>query len=178
LLDLISRQPPIIVAPAKILVDKHLMQLAKLHVQMSNLHPAAFALLPNSLELCRAYWGLIKQFGDSYGSSTVDFSSKALASDHDLKEDRDILEKLTVKGLTLLRSCLKMVFSPTQSFKFRTPEVKEEQKQAVALLSSQMLTEDMVREMANVIVTKFFVFRQADLAAWEEVTFNNPRILG
>jgi hypothetical protein len=167
-LDMVSRDPPLIVSPAKELVEKHLIQFSKLHVQMSNLHPAAFALLPSSLDLVRSYWGLVERFGESYGSVTQDFSAKAMEPDENMKSQRPVMEKLCLKGLTLLRSCLKMVFSPAQSFKYRTPEVKVEQQKGVALIKTQLLTEDLVRQMANIIVTKFFIFRQADLEAWEE----------
>ncbi|KAF7934561.1 hypothetical protein EAE99_003011 [Botrytis elliptica] len=168
LLTIVNEESTVLASPAKELAEKHLVQFAKLHVQMSNTHPAAFALLPNSIDLVRGYWGFVSKFGDSYGSATQDFSAKALATDDGSKQDRPIMEKLCLKGLTLLRACMKMVFSPTQSFKYRTPEVKEEQRQAVAFLKSQLLSEQLIAEMASVIVTKFFVFRQVDLEAWEE----------
>ncbi|KAA8575447.1 hypothetical protein EYC84_004605 [Monilinia fructicola] len=168
LLTMVNEEPAALASPAKELAEKHLVQFAKLHVQMSNTHPAAFALLPNSIDLVRAYWGFVAKFGDSYGSATQDFSAKALKTDDGSKQDRPIMEKLCLKGLTLLRACMKMVFSPTQSFKYRTHEVKAEQQQAVASLKSQLLTEQLIAEMASVIVTKFFVFRQADLESWEE----------
>ncbi|KAG9233175.1 armadillo-type protein [Amylocarpus encephaloides] len=167
-LDMVSRDPPFLVSPAKELVEKHLVQFSKLHVQMSSLHPAAFALLPSSLDLVRAYWGLVDKFGESYGSVTEDFSAKSVNPDEKMKNQRSVMEKLCLKGLTLLRACLKMAFSPTQSFKYRTPEVKEEQSQGVALIKSQLLSDELVCQMANVIVTKFFIFRQVDLEAWEE----------
>ncbi|KAI9648815.1 hypothetical protein NHQ30_003456 [Ciborinia camelliae] len=168
LLTIVNEEPAILASPAKELAEKHLVQFAKLHVQMSNTHPAAFALLPNSIDLVRAYWGFVAKFGDSYGSATHDFSSKALRDDDGSKQERSIMEKLCLKGLTLLRACMKMAFSPSQSFKYRTAEVKEEQQQAVASLKSQLFTEQLVAEMASVIVTKFFVFRQVDLESWEE----------
>ncbi|ESZ98817.1 hypothetical protein SBOR_0786 [Sclerotinia borealis F-4128] len=168
LLTIVNEEPAVLASPAKELAEKHLVQFAKLHVQMSNTHPAAFVLLPNSIDLVRAYWGFVAKFGDSYGSETHDFSSEALAADDGSKQDRPIMEKLCLKGLTLLRACMKMAFSPTQSFKYRTAEVKEEQQQAVAFLKAQLLTEQLVAEMASVIVTKFFVFRQVDLESWEE----------
>ncbi|TGO88826.1 hypothetical protein BPOR_0140g00180 [Botrytis porri] len=168
LLQIVNEESTVLASPAKELAEKHLVQFAKLHVQMSNTHPAAFALLPNSIDLVRGYWGFVSKFGDSYGSATQDFSAKALATDDGSKQDRPIMEKLCLKGLTLLRACLKMVFSPTQSFKYRTTEIKEEQRQAVAFLKSQLLSEQLIAEMASVIVTKFFVFRQVDLEAWEE----------
>lgn len=167
-LDMVTREPAIIVSPAKDLVEKHMLQLAKLHSRMAKDHPAAFALLPNSLELTRAYWGLVGKFGETYGSAKPDFNVKALSEDI-TRDDVTVLQKLSLKALLILRYCVKMVFSPSQSFKYRTPEIKEEQAQAANFIRTQLLTDDLVCQLADVIVTKFFVFRQADLNAWEEV---------
>lgn len=167
-LDMVSREPPLLVSPAKDLVEKHLVQFSKLHTQMAVDHPAAFALLPRSIELVQSYWGLVAKFGESYGSETQDFSAKTLRTDEEMKVQRPVMEKLCVKGLNILRACCKMVFSPSQSFKYRTPEIKQEQQEGVALVKSQLLTDALVGQMASIIVTKFFVFRQVDLQAWEE----------
>ena len=167
-LNMISQNPPILVSPAQEYVERHLVQFSKLHLLMSTTHPAAFCLLPHSTELVRGYWGLIAKFGESYGSEKHDFSAKALRVDEGTREERPVMEKLCLKGLSLLRACMKMVFSPTQSFKYRTPEVKAEQQEAIALIKTTLLTDDLVSHMANVIVTKFFVFRQADLESWED----------
>jgi len=167
-LAMISQEPPVLVTPAKELVEKHLAQLSKLHGQMATEHPAGFGLLPNSLELTRAYWGLVSKFGESYGSETQDFSAKALRTDDGTKTERPVMEKLCIKGLGIIRACLKTAFGHTYSFKYRSDAVKEEHKHAVSLIKSQLLTDGLVAEIANVIVTKFFVFRQVDLEAWEE----------
>lgn len=167
-LGMVSQDPPALVSPAKELVEKHLVQLSKLHTQMSTQHPAAFALLPSSVALVQAYWGLVAKFGEAYGLERQDFSAKALRPDDQMKEQRPVMEKLCLKGLNILRACCKMVFSASQTFKYRTPEIKQEQQEGVALIKSQLLTDELVNQMASVIVTKFFVFRQVDLEAWEE----------
>ena len=167
-LDMVSQEPPVLGSPAKELIEHHATQYAKLHAQMVQLHPAAFALLPNSIPLVRAYWGLVSKYGESYGSKTQDFSAKALRNDDGSKNDRPAMEKLCLKGLIILRACMKMVFIPAQSFKYRTAEVKAEQQAAVATIKTDLLTDDLVSQIANVIVTKFFVFRQVDLESWEE----------
>jgi hypothetical protein len=168
-LDMATREPPIIVSPAIDFVQKHLVQLAKLHCGMGSTHPAAYALLPNSLDLTRAYWGLIMKFGDTYSSLTTDWSSKAASLEKGPKGERNFIERLALKGMVLLRACLKMVFSPKQTFKWRSPEIRDEQDQAAVFLKTQLLTDTLICQMADVIVTKFFVFRPADLEAWEEV---------
>lgn len=164
-LDLISRQPPVLVSPALQATEKHIFQLAKLHVSMSEVHPASFALLPDSVALTRAYWGLICKFGDSYSSATV---VSELALGVNLRDETSAIEKLALKGLNILRACLKMVFKPAPSFKFRTPETKEEERQGIKYLKTELLTDELVSQMAHIIVTKFFVFRKVDLEAWDE----------
>jgi hypothetical protein len=165
LFGMISHEPPLIAYPAKDLVEKHLLQLSKLHLEMTKTHPASFADLPNSVELARGYWGLIEKYGDSYGSST--FTSKSNSDTGD-EDGRHVLEKLALKGLSLIRSCLQMVFRPKLSFIYRSAEVKEAEKGLIDVIKFQLLTDELVSQMASVIVTKFFIFRQADLEAWNE----------
>jgi hypothetical protein len=164
LLDLISRQPPIVVTPAKEIIEKHLHQLAKLHAIMASTHPAAFALLPNSLELTRAYHGLITHYGVTYASAAPTFSGITNGDE----EDRPIEEKLALKGLLILRNCLKVVFQPQHTFKYRSPEIKQEQASASAFLKTELLSDEFVCQLVDVLVTRYFVFRQADFNAWEE----------
>lgn len=142
-LQIISAEPAVVGDSVLLNIEKHALQLSKLHVQMANTHPAAFALLPNSVDLVRAYWGLISKYGESYGSESQDFTAKALQSANDgdgTKEKRSFMERLSLKGMVLIRSCMKMVFKPTQSFKYRSPEIKQEQGQALERLKSQVCT--------------------------------------
>ncbi len=167
-LVMITHEPPVLVSPAKDLVEKHLLQLSKLYTEMANGHPAAFALMPSTLDLVRATWGLIAKYGDFYGSENHDFSAKALRKDDSMKDERPILEKLSLKGLSILRACVRMVFNPIRTFKYKTPEAKAEQGEATTLIKTHLLTNDLVGQIASTLVTKFFVFRQVDLEAWEE----------
>lgn len=161
---MISAEPAVIVGTAKTLVEKHLLQLAKLHLEMSKTHPASFASLPNSVELVRGYWGLVATFSEKYGSLTNDPSKPPEYSE----DGRELLEKLCLKGLTLVRSCLKMIFKPSPSFVYKSPELKEQQKVAIRHIKEQLFTDELVMQMASVIVTKFFTFRGVDMEAWEE----------
>lgn len=157
-LEAVSHSDTTIASTPKGIIEKHLIQLSKLHVEMADKHPAAFALLPNSLDLTRSYWGLVESYGNTYSSVLAGIDAK----------DGNAMEKLCLRGLVLLRHCITMVFKPAATFKYRTPEIKEEQKAAAELVRSQLWSDDMVRQIANVVVTKFFVFRKADLEAWEE----------
>lgn len=152
-------------------VEKHLLQLSKLHLEMARSHPAAFVLLPNSLDLVRAYWDLVKQFGQTFGSKeavVAALDSARVGTNGDQDNDAEFLEKLSLKGLLLIRACLKMVFNPTQTFKYRHAQEKEEKGQAEKAVREGLLTQNLVQELMEVIVTKFFVFRESDLREWEE----------
>ncbi|KAF2093794.1 ARM repeat-containing protein [Rhizodiscina lignyota] len=150
------------------LVQKHLVQLAKLHLNMAKTHPAAFVLLPDSLDLVRAYWGLISKFGETFGSKSPIASAK-IGNDGDADEDeKPLMEQLALKGLLIIRACVKMVFHPAQTFKYRHEQEKEERKQAIEAVKTQLFTDSLVREMTDVVVTRFFVFRASDLREWEE----------
>ncbi len=49
-------------------VEKHLLQMSKLHVEMAKTHPASFALLPDSISLVQSYWTLVIKLGEKYDS--------------------------------------------------------------------------------------------------------------
>ena len=154
-----------------VLLQKHMVQLAKLHHEMSRDHPAAFALLPNSMELVNAYWSTVKVFGEVFGSNeavTKAVASANIGTDGDADESKSSTERMSLKGLLVIRACVKMVHNPAQTFKYRTPEDKEEKSRATEILQQTLLTHDFVREVMEVLVTRFFVFRASDLREWEE----------
>ncbi|KAF2731946.1 ARM repeat-containing protein [Polyplosphaeria fusca] len=148
------------------LVEKHLVQLAKFHLAMAQHHPTGFVLLPNSLELVHNYWALVSKLGETWGSKTLD--DARIGTDGDSDDEAPILERLGLKGLLVVRACVKMVFYPAQTFRYRQKEEKAEKNQATDMVKSELLTNDMVRDMVSALVTRFFVFRPSDLRMWEE----------
>jgi len=148
------------------LIEKHLMQLSKFHLTMATTHPAGFVLLPNSLNLVRDYWSLCSKLGETWGSKSVDGAK--IGNDGDADDDTPIVERLGLKGLLIIRACVKMVFHPAQSFRYKQQKEKDERDQAVEMVKSQLLTDDLVRDMVSALVTRFFVFRPSDLRMWEE----------
>ena len=168
-ITLISRRSQTGLAPEfTLLVEKHLLQLSKLHLEMAKTHPAAFVLLPNSLDLVRAYWGLIKQYAGTFGSKQAVVSNATERNGDGNTDDRPVLEKLSLKGLLLIRACIKMVFNPAQTFKYRHPQEKEEKGQAETAVKNDLLSSSFVEDIMNITVTKFFIIREAELHEWGE----------
>lgn len=153
------------------LLGRHTLQLAKLHHEMARDHPAAFALFPSSLAMVASYWNLTKSFGETFGSRqavTSAVASAKIGTDGDAAEEKPFSEKIALKGLLIIRACVKMVHNPAQTFKYRTPEDKEEKNQATEILRQSLLTESFVKEIMETMVTRFFVFTARDLREWEE----------
>lgn len=147
-------------------VGKHLMQLSKLHLTMATTHPSDFVLLPNSIDLARDYWSLVSKVGEHWGSASIE--SAKIGTDGDAEDEAPILERLALKGLLLIRACVKMVFYPTQTFRYKHQQEKDERNQAMQLVRTGLFTDDLVREMISALVQRFFVFRPSDLRMWEE----------
>lgn len=137
-------------------VEKHLLQLSKLHVEMARDRAASFALLPDSIPLVQSYWSLVVKLGENYSQLGVDGES-----------DKSFLEKAGLRALLLLRACSKIAFYPVQTFKYQTPQDKEEKKQAVELIKSGLFTHEFVIQVMELLVTQFFRFRQNDFQEWE-----------
>lgn len=153
----------------KALIEKHLMQLAKYHVEMAQIHPFAFIHMQESLNLVRAYWNLAAEYGKIFASTTATASSmKEAESFVDEEIQKSIQERLCLKGLLIVRACLKMVFNPAPSIKYKQPQEKEERVQATEIVKQELLTADFVKEMMEAIVTRFFVTRAFDLREWED----------
>ncbi|CAD6501567.1 BgTH12-01818 [Blumeria graminis f. sp. triticale] len=150
------------------IVEKHLLQLSKLHLSMATQHPVAFVHLPGSFNLVRAYWDLVTQFGELYSSEFHEHSETSLMDDSQANLNKPLLEKLCLKGLQIMRACIKMGYSPLRYFQYTSAKVKAEQKEAIELVKSELLTVPLIQHVANVIVTKLFLLRQTDLDAWEE----------
>ncbi|KAK4191799.1 putative importin-11 [Podospora australis] len=147
-------------------VGKHLVQFTKLHIQMCENHPVSFPILPNSISLVRAYWSLVKDFAQVFEKS--DGLKQTASEAGNTKHEGPLSEKLALKGLLLLRSCVAIAYRPVQTFKYRSQETRELEKQAVHVIKVDLLRRELLLDIVQVIISKLFVFRKSDLDAWEE----------
>lgn len=166
-LDFINSGSPKIASYADFL-GKHLMQFTKLHLEMAEKHPAAFASLPNSLDLARAYWNITAKFAEGYRDSGGLRQEPSMSDNSKAKTEGPILEKLALKGLLLMRACMKMVYYSKHSIRYRSKERVQEHQQAIEVVKNNLLTNDFIQQIANVIITHLFIFRKSDMDAWEE----------
>lgn len=149
------------------LIKKHLLQFSKLHVEMSKVHPAAFALLPDCVSLVKSYWTVVSRLGEVYEAESSSQNRQG-SGGSDGEEEKNIIEVLGLKALLLIRACAKMAFNPAHSFKYQQPQDKDEKKEAMDLIKSQLFTEDFVIMVMELLVSKFLRLRQADFQEWEE----------
>ncbi|KKK19194.1 putative importin 11 [Aspergillus ochraceoroseus] len=138
-------------------IEKHLLQLAKLHVEMAKDRAASFALLPDSIPLVQSYWTLVVKLGENYSQLGADGES----------EGKTFMEKAGLKALLLIRACSKMAYHPAQTFRYQTAQDKEEKKQSIELIKSQLFTHEFVVHVMELLVTQFFRLRKNDFQEWE-----------
>ncbi|CAK7226740.1 hypothetical protein SCUCBS95973_006300 [Sporothrix curviconia] len=158
------------------LVAKHLLKFAKLHLDMSEAHPASFAALPASVDMVGVYWNLVDDFAVEYirsgglrqTSSGGAGSGGSGGESKSAKFEGPLLERLALRGLLLLKSCIQIITQPLQTFKYRSAEAQKDQSEGVQRIKTQLFTDDFILKMVNTIITKLFHFRQSDLEAWEE----------
>ena len=168
MLDLVMLESSNFNLGVKHLIEKHVVQIAKLHLDMVKIHPTSFAISPDSIPLVNVYWKAISRFGKTFGSQTTTPSAR-IGNDGDADdEEMPAMEKISLKGLLLLRACLKMAFKPSQIYRYSRKEVQLDRENSVKLIKDGLLTESFAREMMETLVTHFFVFRPRDLRDWEE----------
>ncbi|PSR77713.1 armadillo-type protein [Coniella lustricola] len=149
-------------------IGKHLLQFTKLHLEMSEAHPASFPILPNSVPLVLAYWDLVAKFAEVFDKSGgLRQTAAANGSGSKSKVEGPILERLALKGLLLVKSCVAIVWKPVQTFRYTSKDFMQQKDAAVELLRSELLTDELVMQIVNVIITKLLIFRKADLESWE-----------
>ncbi|THC92536.1 hypothetical protein EYZ11_007989 [Aspergillus tanneri] len=61
-----------------------------------------------------------------------------------------------------------MAFNPAQSFRYQTPQDREEKKASIELIKSQLFTHDFVVNVMELLVTQFFRLRKSEFQEWEE----------
>ena len=152
----------------RLLIEKHLVQISKLHFDMVKTHPSGYVLLPESIGIAQGYWLLIRQCGEMYGSQGPDSSALQIGANGDADDETPILERLSLKGLLILRACGKMVFNPAQTFKYQNSLDKEEKQLSRQIIKQDLLSDAFAREVMETLVTRFFVFTTRDLKEWEE----------
>lgn len=154
-------------APYQDVIGKHLLQFTKLHLEMSETHPASFPLLPNSIPLVLAYWDLVAKFAEIFDKSGGLRTASADGPGAKSKVEGPLLEKLALKGLLLIKSCVAIVWRPVQTFKYLSKGFLEQKDRAVEMIKTELLKDDLVMQIVNVIISNLLIFRQADLEAWE-----------
>ena len=151
-------------------VAKHLFQMSKLHLEMARNHPASFSLLDGA-DLVSRYWSAVTELGQKFSTEMASMQGRKIwkvSNDGDEIENMSPLEKLALKALLLLRACIKLVYQPTQTFKYQQPQDKEDKKIAINLMKTRVLTDGFVLNMMETMVTQYFVIRPSDLRDWEQ----------
>ena len=145
-------------------VEKHLIQISKIHQNMVRAHPSSFPQLPKAIEIAQSYWHLISNFGATYGANNLDSPDDDLADDM----EKSYMETLCLKALHILKACMKMVYNPSHTFKYQHPQDRAERRESTDAIKVKLLEPEIIKEMSSTLVTRFFRYTTRDLRQWEE----------
>ncbi|RPB03146.1 ARM repeat-containing protein [Choiromyces venosus 120613-1] len=155
------------------LLKKHVINIGKLFLEVGSSHAAAFALLPDTLQLLGKYWEVVVDHGNSLMQQTSqqvngESNGRSEAEKKAEEERTKFRSRVALQGMLLFRNCLRTIFNPVATFKYRHKAEKDETKEATTIFKSQLFTPETVTHCMEVLVTKYFVLRPSDLAEWEE----------
>ncbi|KAK9491507.1 armadillo-type protein [Lipomyces doorenjongii] len=138
--------------PSEIL-EKFIRTLGKFYQDLSERQPTAFILMPGSFDLIRSYLTVLQSQGAAFHQQNF--------------EAQEFWEKVLVRGLILLRRCIKMIFGDgTVTIKYRTPEDREETKSAVRRLKEELCTDSFVVNVHDILLWSYLRLRPSDLEKW------------
>ncbi|RDI82667.1 hypothetical protein Vi05172_g7351 [Venturia inaequalis] len=151
---------------SKKMLEKCILQIAKLQLDMAEDNPASAVLFQDAWRIPLEYTGLAERFAQTYGVGTSE--ELQIGTHGDAAEDgTPFLEKFALKGLLIIRACLRIVANP-RSIKARTDQDKAEQVQVVQILQENVFTLAYTQSCLELIISRYFVFKPSDLRRWEE----------
>lgn len=157
--------------PVTILVHKNLRQITKLHVHIAKNNPTDFTLLQDpTFEVVRMHWQLVSLLGQQYAcGSNYPAIVEVMPNVQNFDESKkSLVDKLGHQALLLLRACIKMIAMPGRGMRYRTPEEKSQDADAVIRLRKTIFTDSAVLELVNHMVLEILLFQPKDLVEWEE----------
>ena len=161
---------------SKKMLEKTILQISKLHLELAEDNPVAFVLLPSSRNVQNKYFDIVYGFADHYGADSFDASK--LESDGDGSEkEQTFIEQLILKAFLVIRATLRAMADPN-AIKARSDEDKAEKGEVIQILQTDFFPLEWVRILLETIISKYFIFRSSDLRRWEEEPDEWEAVLG
>ncbi|KAK9459785.1 armadillo-type protein [Lipomyces oligophaga] len=134
-------------------LQKHIKTLGKFFHDLSESSPIAFALMPTCVELCKLYLAVLESHAPSFHQPVFEL--------------RDFWESFLVRGLLLIRRCIKIVSGDGVTLKrTRTTEDREESKVAVKLLQNALCTDELLVHIHDLILRFYLRLTPGELEKW------------
>lgn len=120
---------------------------------MARDHPTSFALLPESISLVHTYW-----------KSAVTLRQRQLTTPDEVSEELfAVYEAFNLRALLILTSLFKSVHTPSQQFKYKNNEGKDEPPRAKEIIKTELMRDDFLNELCNTLIDVFCVYTEADI---------------
>ncbi|KAK9453741.1 armadillo-type protein [Dipodascopsis uninucleata] len=134
-------------------LEKHILTLGKFYQDLSDRQPTAFILMPRMFDMIKTYLSVLQTHASTFHSQE--------------SEDVEVWEKIVVRGLLLLRKCIKMGFGDgAVTIKYRTPEDRAETKAAIEMLKTQLCQEQFISQIHDILLWSYLRLRSTELERW------------
>lgn len=153
-------------AGPKAILERHLLQIAKIHLKLAEDHRTSFALLPRSVELVHFYWDFVTNFSKNYGRRSNPPISLLFKNDRADDDVPPFSERFSLKGVLILRACVRMGFEPAKFFRTPTEEDRKDNKNAKDLIQNSLLTVSFTETVMHILISRLFTLTPRDLRQW------------
>lgn len=132
------------------LLERYVKSYSKLYVNLINLNPTSFVLIPCSLEIITTFLSLLKNRAeDVYKSS----------------EDNDFWETLALKGFLILKKMVAYVYKQG-AVTLKQRNDKEDVGNAINKLKTQLFTPEVIFSLCDLIINWYLKLKPSDLESW------------
>ncbi|KAK9465312.1 armadillo-type protein [Lipomyces arxii] len=141
-----------VVSPSETL-EQHIKTLGKFYYDLTERQPTAFIMFAGCHDLIRSYLTILQNQAAAFHQTNFD--------------QFEFWEKVLVRGLLLLRKCIKMIYGEgTVTIKYRTPEDRQETKTAIQKLKDELCTDMFVVGVHDILLWSYLRLRPTDLEKW------------
>ncbi|KAK9479891.1 armadillo-type protein [Lipomyces japonicus] len=137
------------------ILEQHIKTLGKIFSDLCERQPTAFLLMPQPFEVVAVYMSILESQAEVFHQKQI--------------EGNEFWERLVIRGLLLLRKCIKIAFGDgTVTIKYRTPQDREETKSAINLVKVTLFTDDFAIQVHDILLRSYLRLRPTDLQLWLE----------
>ena len=132
-------------------IDKHLVQIGKIYVDLQQQHPIEFAMAPGAMNIIYHFWIIANQQQLKIGM-LPDMLKKPM-------------ERIIIQSLLLILNSIKNVHYTTLTVGSQNLDGVKSARQ---IIDRELLTSEFIHAAVEALVTRFIMLNKEDLEKWKD----------